>query len=96
MQIKIAESAGFCFGVKRAVEMCEKAAEQYGNCKTLGPIIHNGSVVEKLKTIGINPAAGVDEIENGETVIIRSHGALLRDVEELEKKDAALCGNDQE
>ena len=55
MQIRLAESAGFCFGVKRAVELCEKTAAEHGECKTLGPIIHNGNVVDKLKEIGVFP-----------------------------------------
>ena len=55
MQIRLAESAGFCFGVKRAVDLCEKTAAEYGECKTLGPIIHNGNVVDKLKEIGVFP-----------------------------------------
>ena len=90
MQIRLAESAGFCFGVKRAVELCEKTAQQYGNCKTLGPIIHNGSVVDKLKEQGIYPVKSVDEVEPGETVIIRSHGALLQDVNTLTEKGAVI------
>jgi len=90
MQIRLAESAGFCFGVKRAVDLCEKTAAEYGECKTLGPIIHNGNVVDKLKEKGVFPVKTVDEVECGETVIIRSHGALLQDVKALEEKGATI------
>ncbi len=90
MQIKLAESAGFCFGVKRAVDLCEKTAAEYGQCKTLGPIIHNGNVVDKLKANGVFPVKTVDEVQGGETVIIRSHGALLQDVRTLEEKGAVI------
>ena len=90
MQIKLAESAGFCFGVKRAVELCEKTSASCGQCKTLGPIIHNGNVVERLKEKGVFAINSVDEVETGETVIIRSHGALLQDVKALEEKGAIV------
>ena len=90
MQIKLAESAGFCFGVKRAVELCEKTSAFCGQCKTLGPIIHNGNVVDRLKEKGVFAINSVDEVETGETVIIRSHGALLQDVNALEEKGAII------
>ena len=75
MGIIIAKSAGFCFGVRRAVSMCEKAAEQYPGCVTLGPIIHNDHVVRKLGEKGVRTVSDISEISPGDTVIIRSHGA---------------------
>ena len=56
MQIKVAKSAGFCFGVKRAVGIAEKYAESGVPAVTLGEIIHNPSVVEDLKKRGVYPA----------------------------------------
>lgn len=75
MEIIVADSAGFCFGVKRAIKMASKSADNIdGNINTLGPIIHNPQVVEKLeKESGISAKATLNDIENG-TVIIRSHG----------------------
>ncbi len=75
MEIIVADSAGFCFGVKRAIKMASKSAENIdGNINTLGPIIHNPQVVQKLENESdIYVKASLDEIENG-TVIIRSHG----------------------
>ncbi|MFW6287898.1 MAG: 4-hydroxy-3-methylbut-2-enyl diphosphate reductase, partial [bacterium] len=75
LDIFTAQEAGFCFGVKRAIENAKKAAEDSGShpVYTLGPIIHNPQVVKSLEKIGIKPIESIDEIESG-TVIIRSHG----------------------
>ena len=51
--IETAKSAGFCFGVKRAVEIAEKAAEENGSCYTLGELIHNGSEIARLQKLGV-------------------------------------------
>lgn len=77
MSVVIAEKAGFCFGVKRAVDIALYEKEKC--CKkiyTFGPLIHNNDVVDFLKNNGIYPI-GIDEINNlgkNETIIIRSHG----------------------
>lgn len=68
-------SAGFCFGVQRAVTMAVNALEENGKAVfSLGPIIHNPQEVKRLEEKGIRMASTLDEIESG-TVIIRSHGA---------------------
>ncbi|MDR3278544.1 MAG: 4-hydroxy-3-methylbut-2-enyl diphosphate reductase, partial [Oscillospiraceae bacterium] len=74
MKIVTAETAGFCFGVRRAVEICERAAAERTECVTLGPIIHNSGVVAALAKKGVRPAAGLSELPADGTVIIRSHG----------------------
>ncbi len=74
MSIRIAESAGFCFGVNRAVELVEQAATAGKQVATLGPIIHNRHVVEKLKKLGVRVIDSPEEATPGMTVIIRSHG----------------------
>ena len=61
MQIKVAKSAGFCFGVKRAVGIAEKYAESGVPAVTLGEIIHNPSVVEDLRKRGVYPVERVEE-----------------------------------
>ena len=53
MEIKLAEYCGFCYGVKRAVEMAEKAAEEKVNGATLGPLIHNPQFIAELESKGI-------------------------------------------
>lgn len=71
MNVTIAKACGFCYGVRRAVDMAS-AAET--GTKTLGPIIHNPQVVARLSAQGVVPVDSLDEVENGETVLIRSHG----------------------
>lgn len=73
MELIIAKHGGFCFGVKRAVEAALDAAK-VGVVYTLGPIIHNPSVVEVLAKQGVQVVHAVDEIAGHGTVVIRSHG----------------------
>lgn len=72
IDIEIAENEGFCFGVRRAVEMAEGAAKN-GRVYTLGELIHNEAVVEDLQKKGVCAVNCVEEAD-GETLIIRSHG----------------------
>lgn len=72
--IETAKSAGFCFGVKRAVEIAEKTAEENGSCYTLGELIHNGSEIARLQKMGVYPIDSPDDLPQGRTLIIRSHG----------------------
>ena len=53
MRVEVAKSAGFCYGVKRAVELAEKAAGSGGNCYMLGSIIHNAHVVDHLEKLDL-------------------------------------------
>lgn len=74
MEILLAEDMGFCFGVKRAIKIArDKRKETENNIYTLGSIIHNPQVVEKLKEEGIVPVGNLDEVTNG-YVVISSHG----------------------
>ena len=77
--ITVAKSAGFCFGVSRAVELVEQAAAEGKKVATLGPIIHNRHVVERFASLGIRVIEQPEDALPGETVIIRSHG-VSRDV----------------
>ena len=91
MEIKLAKSAGFCFGVKRAVDT---VYEQTGkkNVYTFGPIIHNEEVVKDLEKKGvfvINTMEELDDITEG-TVIIRSHGVSSAVYEALRKKGVEI------
>ncbi len=85
-EIIVAKSAGFCFGVKRAVGIAEDFAEKGIPAVTLGEIIHNPTVVEGLRERGIYPVEDISEVPEGSTLILRSHGVPLSVVEELEKK----------
>ena len=85
-EIIVADSAGFCFGVKRAVGIAEDFAEKGIPAVTLGEIIHNPVVVDGLRAKGVYPVDEVSEVPKGATLILRSHGVPLSVVEELEKK----------
>ena len=83
--ITLAKTAGFCFGVTRAVETVERAAQQ-GPVVTLGPIIHNRHVVERFAAMGVQEIGEVEQIPEGSAVIIRSHGVGRAVYEALEQK----------
>ena len=74
MKVELARSAGFCYGVRRAVELAEQAARSGKPCAMLGPIIHNGSVIDYLREQGVALIRAPEEAPPGATVIIRSHG----------------------
>ena len=85
MEIRLAKTAGFCFGVKRAVDTVYEQAEQArGPIYTYGPIVHNEQVVRELEEKGVRVLEGKEDLESlGEgTVIIRAHG-VGKDVYEL-------------
>ncbi len=86
MKILTAESAGFCFGVNRAVQMAADLADSGEKLCTLGPIIHNEYVVNSLKARGVFPVDSLDDVPEGYSVVIRSHG-VGRDVyDELSRR----------
>lgn len=92
MQIKIAECAGFCFGVKRAINIAENALKRLkakDNIYSLGPIIHNPQVVEGLFKKGLQVISDLEKIKDG-TVIISSHGAPLEALKDIKKKGIKL------
>lgn len=92
MEIKVAKSAGFCFGVKRAVELAEKLALNGKKVYTYGEIIHNESVVRKLESKGVTVINNLDELKNLEkgTVIIRSHGISESDYNKILKSGMSV------
>ena len=73
-KVTVAKSAGFCFGVRRAVDIAEKLGQDGVSAYTLGPIIHNSHVVEHLKKLGVPSVDSVKDIPSGALAIIRSHG----------------------
>ena len=89
-EIKTAKTAGFCFGVDRAVKLVYEELEKYGGrVATLGPIIHNRDVVEDLKKKGVRIIEDVGELDENEKAVIRSHGVGRKIYDELSQK-----GND--
>lgn len=81
MEITVAQSAGFCFGVNRAVQMVYEALDAGKPVATLGPIIHNTDVVNDMVARGARIIQNVSELKPGEFVVIRSHG-VGRDIYE--------------
>jgi (E)-4-hydroxy-3-methyl-but-2-enyl pyrophosphate reductase len=74
VRLELARSAGFCYGVRRAVQMAEMAAEGGRPCVMLGPIIHNRDVIAYLESIGVGLVDTPEEVPPGTAVLIRSHG----------------------
>jgi (E)-4-hydroxy-3-methyl-but-2-enyl pyrophosphate reductase len=74
VRLELARSAGFCYGVRRAVQMAEMAAEEGRPCVMLGPIIHNRDVIAYLESIGVGLVDTPEEVPPGAAVLIRSHG----------------------
>lgn len=87
MKITLAETAGFCFGVNRAVQMVYDLLDKGEKVCTLGPIIHNPQLVEELRERGVRIVDKPEEAEAGETLVIRSHG-----VEPAVTESAEKCG----
>ena len=90
MSVRVAKSAGFCFGVSRAVELVEQAAQAGKKVATLGPIIHNRHVVDKFEKMGVRVIDTPEEALPGETVIIRSHGISRAVYERLEGQNVEI------
>ncbi len=83
--VKVAEKAGFCFGVSRAVRIAQEGIDSGRKIATLGPIIHNSAVVESFNRQGARIIESPSDALPGETVIIRSHGIKKSEQEILEK-----------
>lgn len=82
MKVIVAKTAGFCMGVRRAVDMATGAAET-GPAATFGPLVHNPQVVEKLAAGGVGMAQGLDQLVPPCQVVVRAHGAAKNDLEEM-------------
>jgi len=85
MKVLVAETCGFCNGVRNAIRMAEKVLAQEKKVYSLGPIIHNSDVVQRLAKAGLKTVNKVEEIQSG-TVIIRSHGAAPQQLAKLKEK----------
>ena len=83
MEVIVAESAGFCYGVSRALDAVLKAADTRGKPMfTLGPLIHNPQVIEKLAEQGVRSVRSMDEIPAGSIMVVPSHGVPIRVMEQ--------------
>ncbi len=91
MRITLAKTAGFCFGVDRAVNMAYELADKGCPAATLGQLIHNTRVTSELEEKGIRTIDSPDQSKNGETVIIRAHGVAKSVYDELDRMGAEIC-----
>ena len=96
-KVILAESAGFCYGVERAVELALQTAREKGGCWMLGDLIHNSHVVGELAERGIRRTSRPEALREGDTVIIRSHGELKSVLDDLKGRGVscvdATCPN---
>lgn len=85
VKVQIAQHAGFCFGVRKAVEIARDTARRAGTLYMLGDIVHNKSVVEELAAEGVVVVNSLDEVENG-PVLFRAHGTPKRTWDEAKER----------
>ena len=95
MSVILAETAGFCMGVKRAVDLVLDIAQRKGKAKiyTYGPLIHNPQTVELLRNRGVIPINRLDEIpdsEQGATLVIRAHGISPDERKKIREKGVLI------
>lgn len=86
-EIKIAPHSGFCFGVKRAIDIADRTLKSGGKVYSLGPIIHNPQVIDRLRAAGLETVTDPADIKDGK-VIIRSHGVQPEVLEQLRARGA--------
>ncbi len=87
MQVKIARTAGFCWGVRRTVDKVMEVADQRrGAVVTLGPIIHNPQAVARFREKGVGTVNEVGDVVDGTTVVVRTHGAVREELERAEQR----------
>lgn len=90
-KITVAKTAGFCFGVDRAVNLVYNLLESGKKVCTLGEIIHNPQIVDELKSKGVIIADTVDDVPEGYTVVIRSHGVSREIYDKLKERSLDYC-----
>ncbi len=92
MKVVVGNKAGFCFGVKRAIDMAFETARNRKGVYTLGPIIHNPQVIEALEREGVGVANSIGELKDRKagTVIVRTHGIPMEEMQRLVKEGFEL------
>ena len=89
MKIEKTREIGFCFGVKRAINILERFARERGGVETLGAVVHNQQVLQRLAEIGVRVVQGIDEIR-GDMVAISSHGVSPKVEEEIRARHIGI------
>ena len=91
MEVKIAKTAGFCWGVRRTVDKLMEVADAAGRpVVTLGPVIHNPQAVERMRAKGVGTVGAIAEVEGGTTVVVRTHGAVKSELEAADERGLEL------
>ena len=86
MKITVAKDAGYCFGVRDAVNMAYDSAEEFGNVYMLGDIVHNEQVVEDLENVGTKVVKTLDDVPKDSPILFRAHGTVNELWEEAKSK----------
>ena len=89
MKVRLAESAGFCYGVRKAMDCVLRVSQGKDATYTLGPLIHNPQALEMLETRNIFVTRNIDESLRGKTVVIRAHGVppdVMKRLREVDRK----------
>ena len=87
MELTVAKTAGFCFGVKRAISITEEALEKYDNVYSVGSIVHNKFVNNELSDKGLVFVDGIEKVPVGSNVIIRAHGITAKELDDCQKRN---------
>ncbi len=90
-EITLAKSAGFCFGVNRAVNLLEKMVDDGKSVCTIGPIIHNPQVISSFEKRGVRIIEHPDECKSGDVIVIRTHGITKELLEEVKSVSPEFC-----
>ncbi len=89
-RVTVAQSAGFCFGVRRAVDLAEREAAKHRTLYSYGEIIHNTHETRRLEKLGVRTAECTAAIPDGAAVLIRAHGVTRAVYEELQAKGCTV------
>ncbi len=90
MKVNIAENAGYCFGVRLAVNTAEENAAKYGHIYTLGHIIHNKNVVKELESKGVTAISSAKDAPEGSNILLRAHGVTTEEIDILKSKNCNI------
>jgi len=91
VDVRIARTAGFCWGVRRTVEKVNEVADEaVGPVVTLGPIIHNPQAVARFEQRGIGTVQSVSDVPDGTAVVVRTHGAVREELERAKARGLAV------
>ena len=87
MKIFLAKDAGYCFGVRDAVNLAYDTAKRHGDVYMLGDIVHNENVVADLNKAGARVVKSLDEVPDGKPILFRAHGTLVETWDDAKSKD---------